>query len=136
MCVKAGWATWSRVLLELKCWQCLFVQPCDMIYVRDTECKCPACDQQTKQQTKPEDQQNRLYSVFQPCYTLLPSFLSAPMSICLFLFCLLPLLLCFPSFCLYLDFAHPYTRKLKCISYYPLSMSYGGKNDQKGIVHT
>lgn len=33
--VKAGWATRSRVLLELKCWQCLFVQPCDMIYVRD-----------------------------------------------------------------------------------------------------
>lgn len=57
---------WSRVLLELKCWQCLFVQPCDMIYVWDTECKCPACDQQTKQQTKPEDQENWLYTVFQP----------------------------------------------------------------------
>lgn len=26
------------------------------------ECKCPACDQQTKQPTKPEDQQNWLYS--------------------------------------------------------------------------
>lgn len=29
-----------------------------MIYVRDTECKCPACDQQTKQQRETDYDQN------------------------------------------------------------------------------
>lgn len=89
MCVTAGWAAQSRVLLKLKCWQCLFIEPCDMIYVWDTESKCPACDQQTKQQTKPEDQQNWLYSVFQllshtSLCSLLPSCLLVPFSYSLF----------------------------------------------------
>lgn len=64
VCVCVCVVTRSRVSLELKCWQCLFVQPCDMIYVPGAECKCPACDQQTKQQTKPEDQQKLIIQCF------------------------------------------------------------------------
>lgn len=60
--VKAGWATWSRVfvcakMLALSVRSAMWHDLCAR-----RKCKCPACDQQTKQQTKPEDQQNWLYS--------------------------------------------------------------------------
>lgn len=70
VCLKAGWATRCRVSLELKCWQCCLFRH-ETWFMCETQSVCPACDQQTKQQTKPEDQRNWLYSVFHPSYCLI-----------------------------------------------------------------
>lgn len=89
-----GWAAQSRVLQELKCWQCQFIQPCDMIYVRDTECKCPACDQQTKQQRETDYDQNDYIVSFTATMLSLFLFLSLFLSLVYFSAFFTP---CYPS---------------------------------------